>query len=138
MKNVLAALVLITGIGVSTAQAQVCAQTFKADGVPLVSGLTFRSHQLFPGVDPKAALSKLRRAMAAEGFDDIEENRANGTLTALQESSGSGRPQTFRVTARKVGGATRVDAVFMVQAGQVADPDTVRGYMCRILAGAGY
>ena len=59
-------------------------------------------------------------------------------VTALQETSGSGRPQTFRVTARKVGGATRVDAVFMVQAGQVADADTVRGYMCRILAGAAY
>jgi hypothetical protein len=119
-------------------QAQVCAQTFKADGVPLVSGLTFRSHQLFPGLDPKAALTKLRRAMAAEGFSGIQEDRANGSLTALQETSGSGRPQTFRVTARKVGGATRVDAVFMVQAGQVADANTVRDYMCRILAGAGY
>jgi hypothetical protein len=120
------------------AQAQVCAQTFKADGVPLVSGLTFRSHQLFPGLDPKAALVKLRRAMAAEGFSGIQEDRANGSLTALQETSGSGRPQTFRVTARKVGGATRVDAVFIIQPGQVTDANMVRSYMCRVISGAAY
>lgn len=136
MKNFACAVVLLAGVAAAPAHAQVCAQTFQADGVPLVSGLTYRSHQLYPGLDPKVALTRLRRAMAAEGFDGIEENRANGTLTALQETSGSGRPQTFRVTARKVGGATRVDAVFIVQAGQVADAATVRSYMCRVLAGA--
>lgn len=125
------------GMAALPAQAQVCAQTFKADGVPLVSGLTYRSYQLFPGIDPKAALPRLRQAMAAAGFDGIREDRANGTLTALQETTGFGRPQTFRVSARKVGGATRVDAVFTVQPGQVADPDTVRSYMCQIIAGAG-
>lgn len=137
MKGFAGAAVFALSLAAGPAYAQVCAQTFKADGVPLVSGLTYRSHQLYPGLDPKVALTKLRRAMAAEGFDDIEENRANGTLTALQETSGSGRPQTFRVTARKVGGATRVEAVFIVQAGQVADAATVRSYMCRVLAGAG-
>lgn len=131
--SIFAAAVLTT-----PARAQVCAQTFKADGVPLVTGLTYRSHQLFPGVDVGSALTKLRRAMAAEGFEGIREDRANGSLTALQETSGSGRPQTFRVTARKVGGATRVDAVFIIQPGQVTDADMVRSYMCRVISGAGY
>ena len=138
MKIFACAAAFAAGMALSPAYAQVCAQTFKADGVPLVTGLTYRSHQLFPGLDPNAALTKLRRAMTAEGFEGIREDRANGSLTTLQESSGSGRPQTFRVTARKVGGATRVDAVFIVQAGQVADAATVRSYMCRVLAGAGY
>ena len=138
MKGFAWAAALTAAMAVTPAQAQVCAQTFQADGVPLVSGLTYRSHQMFPGIDPKTALTKLRRAMAAEGFSGIQEDRANGSLTALQETSGSGRPQTFRVTARKIGGATRVDAVFIVQAGQVADAATVRSYMCRVIAGAAY
>jgi hypothetical protein len=127
-----------TGLALSPAQAQVCAQTFKVDGVPLVTGLTYRSHQLFPGLDVGSALTKLRRAMAAEGFEGIREDRANGSLTALQETSGSGRPQTFRVTARKTGGATRVDAVFIIQPGQITDADMIRSYMCRVISGAGY
>lgn len=138
MRILLWAGVFAAALSIAPAQAQVCAQTFKVDGVPLVSGLTYRSYQLFPGVEPGAALTKLRRAMTAEGFDGIREDRANGSLTALQETSGSGRPQTFRVTARKIGSATRVDAVFIIQPGQVTDADMVRGYMCRVISGAGY
>ena len=74
--------------------------------------------------------------MAAEGFDNIREDRANGALTSLQETSGSGRPQTLRVSARKVGNGTRVDAVFMIQVGQVASADVIRAAMCRVVTSA--
>ncbi len=62
--------------------------------------------------------------MLAEGFIRVGVDRSAGALTAFQETSGSGRPQTLRVSARKTGNGTRVDAVFMIQAGQLADAAT--------------
>ena len=40
------------------------------------------------------------------------------------------------LTARKNGKGTRVDAVFVVQAGQVAPEDYVRKAFCRVIGGA--
>jgi hypothetical protein len=81
-------------------------------------------------------VNRLNQALLAEGFSGIRIDRANGALTAVQETSGSGRPQTLRLVARKAGAGTRVDAVFMIQAGQVASADMVRGAMCRVIGAA--
>jgi hypothetical protein len=116
--------------------AQSCADNFQVEGTPLVTAMNFRTSQTFGGVDSRKALDNLRRAMLAEGFSNIDVDRSGGALTAVQETSGSGRPQTMRVTARKSGNGTRVDAVFMIQAGQVASADTVRAALCRVVAGA--
>lgn len=119
-----------------SARAQSCAENFTVEGTPLITALNFRTHQMFPGTDSRKALNSLRQGMLAEGFSDIEVDRSGGALTAIQETSGSGRPQTLRVTARKIGSGTRVDAVFMVQPGQVANADTVRTAMCRVVGSA--
>jgi hypothetical protein len=118
------------------AQAQDCIANFQVEGTPLLTAMNYRSSQTFAGLDSRKALDSLRRAMLAEGFSGIEVDRSGGALTALQESSGSGRPQTLRVTARKSGNGTRVDAVFMIQVGQVAGADTVRSAICRVVSGA--
>jgi hypothetical protein len=115
----LAALTLPTA-----SQAQSCAENFTMEGTPLLTALNFRTSQNFPGVDHRKALTSLRQGLLAEGFSNIDVDRSGGALTAVQETSGSGRPQTLRVTARKVGNATRVDA------------DTVRGAMCRVVGSA--
>jgi hypothetical protein len=127
----LSLLVLATG-----AQAQSCQDNFQVEGTPLLTAMNFRTSQVFSGVDSRRALDNLRRAMLAEGFSNIDVDRSGGALTAVQETSGSGRPQTLRVTARKSGNGTRVDAVFMIQAGQVAGVDTVRAAICRVIGGA--
>ncbi len=116
--------------------AQSCQDNFAVEGTPLITAMNFRSSQNFPGVDHRKALASLRSGMLAEGFSNITVDREGGALTALQETSGSGRPQTLRITARKVGNATRVDAVFIIQAGQVADANTVRTAICRVVASA--
>jgi hypothetical protein len=118
------------------ASAQACAENFTVEGTPLLTAMNYRTSQTFPGVDSRKALNSLRQGMLAEGFSNIDVDRSGGALTAVQETSGSGRPQTLRVTARKVGNGTRVDAVFMVQVGQVAGPDTVRAAICRVVASA--
>lgn len=119
----------------STAFAQSCAGNFKADGVPMVTGISYRSWDLLRDRAPAAVLKNLAAAVSAEGFAGVRVDKATSSVAAIQETSGSGRPQTLRVTARKSGPATRVDAVFVVQAGQVAPEGFVRDTLCRIIAG---
>jgi hypothetical protein len=134
-KTLTLALLLATAAATG-ARAQSCAENFQVEGTPLLTAMNYRSSQSFGGLDSRKALDNLRRAMLAEGFSNIEVDRSGGALTAVQETSGSGRPQTLRVSARKSGAGTRVDAVFMIQAGQVAGADTVRAAICRVVSGA--
>lgn len=112
-----------------------CPGNFRADGVPMVTGITYRSWDLIANRAPAVVLKNLAAAVAAEGFAGIRVDNATSSVLAIQETSGSGRPQTLRVTARKSGPATRVDAVFAVQMGQVAPEGYVRDALCRVIAG---
>ena len=82
-----------------------------------------------------AVLQKLAQAVAAEGFSGIQINKALSSIDAHQETSGSGRIQTLRVVARQKGAAVRIDAVFNIQAGQIADKDVIRKGICAIIKG---
>ncbi len=134
IKTCLLAMATLTA-ATTSAWAQACPGNFKADGVPMVTGITYRSWDLVKGKAPAAVLKNLASAVAAEGFAGIRVDNATSSVAAIQETSGSGRPQTLRVTARQSGPATRVDAVFVVQAGQVAPEAYVRDALCRIIAG---
>lgn len=122
-------------LATSPVLAQACPGNFKADGVPMVTGITYRSWDLIKGKAPAAVLKNLAAAVAAEGFAGIRVDNATSSVVAMQETSGSGRPQTLRVTARRSGPATRVDAAFVVQAGQVSPEAYVRDALCRVIAG---
>lgn len=136
MKTVLSVTTLIMCLGATPILAQTCEGNFRVEGTPMLTALNFRTSQTFAGVDRDRAINNLRSAMLAEGFIRVSVDRSAGALTAFQETSGSGRPQTLRVSARKAGKGTRVDAVFMIQAGQIADAATVRGYLCRVVSAA--
>lgn len=131
------ALIAAVMLGTSlTAHAQNCAENFEQDGVPLMTAITFKSWQVFSGVNPAQALDRLARATLAEGFVGMRVDKQYGAITALQETSGSGRVQTLRLVARKAGNGTRVDAVFQIQAGQVASADAVRKGICNVMRAA--
>lgn len=121
--------------GLTSASAQACRGNFKADGVPMVTGITYRSWDLVRGASPAAVLKNLAAAVAAEGFAGVRVDQATSSVLAIQETTGSGRPQHLRVTARKSGPAVRVDAAFTVQAGQVAPEGYLRDALCRVIAG---
>lgn len=87
-------------------------------------------------VKSSAALQRLAQAIAAEGFSGIKMNKQLASIEAFQETTGSGRIQTLRVTARAQGKSTRVDAVFTIQAGQATSKSVVREGLCRIIASA--
>lgn len=122
-------------VALSSAQAQQCAANFNMAGTPMLTALTYRTFDMVPRPQP-AVLADLASAVAAEGFLGIKVDKGLGAITAMQETSGSGRPQTLRVTARKAGSGTRVDVVFMVQPGQIAPEDYIRQAFCRVISGA--
>jgi len=117
------------------ARAESCADHYQMSGVPLVTGTTHKVWMIFPSANPAAALDKVTRAVMAEGFVDVNVDKALGTLTTQQETTGSGRPQTLRVVVRKEGRGSRVDAVFIMPPGQVAPGITSN--LCRVVDAAG-
>lgn len=125
-----------TLLAVSVANAQSCQKNFKTEGVPMITAVSYKSSGVFPKLDAKKALDGAHRAMLAEGFENIKVDKAMGSLTAKQETSGSGREQTLRVVVRKSGKGSRIDVVFMVQAGQIAPEDVTRDSICRLIADA--
>lgn len=127
---------LFAALAAGGAQAQ-CAANFTQEGVPLVTGISYRTFTIRAGANPRALLKEMAQAAAAEGFEDIEVNAGLGTVSAIQETTGSGRPQTLRITARKHAKGARVDASFFIPPGQVASGDTVRTYLCRMIENAG-
>lgn len=123
-------------LAVSAASAQSCQKNFKTEGVPMITAVSYKSSGTFPKLDARKALDNAHRAMLAEGFENIDVDKAMGSLTAKQETSGSGREQTLRVVVRKSGKGSRVDVVFKVQAGQVAPEGATRDAICRVIDGA--
>lgn len=122
--------------GLSSAQAQPCATNFTSSGVPMVSQITYRTWDLSKKA-PAAVLPAILRAIEADrDFGDIRTDKANGTITAMQEVTGSGRPQILKVTTRKQPTGTRIDIAFTVQPGQVAPEEAVKKGLCDFLKGA--
>ncbi|WP_349962064.1 hypothetical protein [Rhizobium sp. ZPR3] len=129
-KTALYAFALAT-ISLSSAAASTCSQHYQSTGVPLVTGVTYKTWMEFPSVSPAVAFDKVSRAVLAEGFVDVNAEKQLGTLTAQQETTGSGRPQTLRVVVRKSGKGSRIDALFMVPQGQVAP--NMSDNLCRVV-----
>lgn len=123
-------------LGISLAYAG-CQENFTTIGVPMVTKLEGKSFAVFSKIDPKNAVQKLAGAVLADGYTDMKVDEKYGAITALQETSGSGRPQTLRLVARKTGGGTRVDGVFTMQVGQITSDAAVREGLCRLIEAAG-
>lgn len=132
LRHALAFLVL----SASAASAQTCETNFEIQGTPMLTPLVYKTWAAWGGVSQPAALDKVARAVAAEGFDNIRVNKGLGAVDAVQEMSGSGRPQFVRFVVRKQGKGVRVDGTFRVQAGQVSPEAAVRQALCRVIASA--
>jgi hypothetical protein len=117
------------------ARADSCAQHFGFAGLPLVTGLTYSTYQDFPALGTAAALKRAASVLKREGYDNVR--TGSGKVTATQETSGSGRPQTLTVRATKAGKGTRAEITFRVQPGQVSGERVVRKELCRLLGKIG-
>jgi hypothetical protein len=128
---------LICTIGIATAttsQAATCKQNFSFIGLPLLSQIEYRTFATVSGVSRDTALQRIADVLAREGYARVRIRR--GSVTALQETSGSGRPQSISFAASASGNDVRIDAVFTIQQGQIAGERVVRNELCRLIATA--
>lgn len=134
MRNAFIYAAILSMLPLPAAAAETCRDHYRSEGTPMLQAITYKTWMIFPSVSPRAAFDRVTRAVLAEGFVGVHVEKALGTLTAQQETSGSGRPQTLRVVVRKAGAGSRVDALFMVQAGQIGQD--VDQNLCRIVDAA--
>ncbi len=113
-----------------------CKENFQTLGLPLLSQVEYRTKGTYKGLDATSAAKRIAARLAAEGYHDVR--RKGGVVTAWQETSGSGRPQSLRFIVGTASGQTTIEAIFTVQAGQVSGTRVVRNELCRLIAsGAG-
>ncbi len=134
MKSAALALLLVSAL--STAASANCESNFKTEGVPLVTPMSFKSAQTFPKVKADAALSRIAKWMATDGFSGITVNKTQGVIDAYQDAAGSGRVQKLRATVRARGDGIAVDAVFSIQIGQATNSDIIRKELCKMIRSA--
>jgi hypothetical protein len=118
----------------TASHAATCKQNFSFVGLPLLSQIEYRTFATISGVRQDTALQRIADVLAAEGYARVRIRRSS--VTALQETSGSGRPQAISFTASASGNDLRIDAVFVIQQGQIAGERVVRNELCRLIATA--
>ena len=111
-----------------------CKDNFTSLGLPLLSQIEYRTQETYKGLGQATAAKRIAARLKAEGYFDVR--RSGGVVTALQETSGSGRPQELRFIIGEKSGRTTIEAIFTVQQGQVAGKRVVRDELCRLIATA--
>lgn len=134
MKSAVLSLLVVSAL--STTAFANCESSFKTEGVPLVTPMSFKSSQEFPKVKADAALSRIAKWMAADGFSGITVNKTLGAIDAYQDAAGSGRVQKLRATVRPRGDGIVVDAIFSIQIGQATNSDIIRKELCKMIRSA--
>ncbi len=111
-----------------------CKQNFEVLGLPLLSQIEYRTHETYKDLGQTTAAKRIAERLKAEGYSAVKRN--GGVVTAWQETSGSGRPQELRFIIAEKSGKTTIEAIFMIQQGQIAGNRVVRNDLCRLIATA--
>ena len=130
--TLLASLLLAASLGSPASAA--CKQNYTVLGLPLLSQIEYRTQETYKGLGQTAAAKRIAARLKAEGYSGVK--RSGGVVTAWQETSGSGRPQALRFIVTERSSKTTIEAIFTVQAGQIAGERVVRGELCRLIASA--
>ena len=131
MRTLVAPILLTAALAATSADAA-CKQNFTVLGLPLLSQIEYRTSETYKGLGQTAAAKRIAARLQAEGYFNVR--RKGGVVTALQETSGSGRPQELRFVVSEISGKTTVEAMFTVQVGQIAGEKVVRNELCRLIA----
>lgn len=98
----------------------------------MLSQIQYKSNATFKGLDRTTAAKRIAARLRDEGFRDVK--REGGVVTAWQETTGSGRPQTLRFIVTESKGKTSIEGVFTIQQGQIAAKRVVRDNICKVIA----
>jgi hypothetical protein len=118
----------------TTVAAADCKKNFTTLGLPLLSQIEYRTQETYKGLDQTGAAKRIASQLKAEGYSRVQRN--GGVVSALQETSGSGRPQELRFIISERSGKTTIEAIFTIQEGQIASNRVVRNELCRLIANA--
>lgn len=118
----------------ATSASAACKQNFTVLGLPLLSQIEYRTSESYKGLGQTTAAKRIATRLKAEGYSAVK--RSGGTVTALQETSGSGRPQALRFIITERSGKTTIEAIFTIQQGQIAGERVVRNELCRLIGHA--
>lgn len=132
MRLILTALALSAAL--STSASAACKQNFAVLGLPLLSQIEYRTQETYKSLGQTTAAKRIAARLKAEGYSAVQ--RSGGVVTALQETSGSGRPQALRFIVTERSGKTTIEAIFTIQQGQIAGERVVRNELCRLIATA--
>ncbi len=104
-----------------------------------ITGKTFRTWQEHSGVNYDVAFRKTAQAVAGAGWGSVNSNKDTGTITALQEVTGSRRKSSAPLNAiiqEKGKEVIRVDVNFSITGGQVTPEDTAKAELCKVVEAA--
>lgn len=108
-----------------------CKENFTTEGLPLLSQIQYKTHATYAGLDKATAAKRIVARLKDEGFQDVK--RDDGVVTAWQETTGSGRPQSLRFIVHEAKGKTTIEGIFTIQQGQIARKRMVRDNLCKVI-----
>ena len=124
-----ALLLLVTG----QLLANECETNFSKSGNTF-TGTTFSSHVGIADLASADALAQMRDILIAEKMDVLTEDAETGSMLAEQRATGATRAIPTIVTVSDENGSARVEMTVKTEKGMLAKAETMRGYMCELLA----
>lgn len=118
---------------VQGATAGECDDHFRSSG-SVLSGSDFSSRISVADLSVADALGQMRGIMIAEKMDVIAEDVDSGSLLVEQRASGATRAIPSLIDVKASGADAVVQLTVKTEKGQLAKADTMRGYLCSLLA----
>lgn len=120
-------------IASSSLFANECESNFAKSGNAF-TGTNFGSHVIVADLDAASALGQMRGILIAEKMDVLTEDAETGTMLAEQRATGATRAIPTIVTVSEEGANARVEMLVKTEKGMLAKADTMRTYLCELLA----
>jgi hypothetical protein len=129
----LAALLFALLGAASSASAGECETNFSKSG-SVFSGTDFSSNVTVSDLSVADAMGQMRGIMIAEKMDVITEDAETGSMLVEQRSTNTTRAIPTLINVTGSGGAATVEMTVKTEKGQMAKQDSMRVYMCDLLA----
>lgn len=129
--------VLTTFQACAAYSAQACNANFSVSG-NLLSGKTYRTNGVMPGVSRLDAFARVLKFTADNGFTVLKSDRDAGTISAAQSSSySSGKLVPLNIAMADSGSDTLISLSYIVPLGSLSPDDAVQKHFCLTIAAAG-
>ncbi|MGR3220069.1 MAG: SHOCT domain-containing protein [Candidatus Anammoxibacter sp.] len=110
-----------------------CAQNFTYEG-NFFSGYQFKTHQFVNNVSIDAAVTRVAKSLADEGYSINNVNKEMGIVSASQVVSfGSGKTVPFNANIASANAGVNVSLTFSISGGLITYKSKVKEMFCRVI-----